>query len=53
MCKTCNNQGGLAIEHKWGIQFEPCPDIHCDFVRDDSDIEQLWERLKESERVSA
>ena len=43
MCKTCNGQGGLEIEHKWGIQFKPCPDSHCDFDR-----EEAWKKTQQS-----
>ncbi|MUV39446.1 hypothetical protein JNUCC1_03324 [Lentibacillus sp. JNUCC-1] len=50
MCQTCNGTGGLAIEHSWGIQFEPCPDTNCDFEVDNSDLERLQAWLDEQKR---
>lgn len=53
MCKTCNGTGGINIDHGWYVSFNPCPDRHCDFVPDNSDIERLLAELEEKERVSA
>ncbi|WP_200411391.1 hypothetical protein [Virgibacillus salexigens] len=53
MCKTCNGTGGLAIDNGYFLEFRPCPDSHCDFVRDDSDLERLKARLEQSMRESA
>ncbi|GAA0415277.1 hypothetical protein GCM10008934_02770 [Virgibacillus salarius] len=50
MCKTCNNTGGIAYRTSWGIEFKPCPDNHCDFSRDDSDIERLQAWLDSLDR---
>jgi hypothetical protein len=41
MCKTCKGTGGLVIQHSFYTEFKPCPDSHCDFKRDDSDLERL------------
>ncbi|MFA1821192.1 hypothetical protein ACDX78_13630 [Virgibacillus oceani] len=52
MCKTCNGTGGLAIDNGYYLQFEPCPDSQCDFVRDDSDIERLKAELNRMEEIA-
>lgn len=49
MCKTCNGKGGLAIDNGFYYEFTPCPDSHCDFVPDDSDLERLKANLKKME----
>jgi hypothetical protein len=41
MCKTCKGTGGLVIDHGYYAEYRPCPDSHCDFKRDDSDLERL------------
>lgn len=51
MCKTCKGQGGLVIQHSYYTEFLKCPDSHCDFVRDDSDIERLQAWLDSLEGV--
>jgi len=52
MCKTCKGEGGLSIDNEYFYEFIPCPDSHCDFVRDDSDIERLKAEIEKSERMA-
>lgn len=41
MCKTCKGTGGIVKDHGYYVEYRPCPDRHCDFKRDDSDLEKL------------
>ncbi|MFU0790683.1 MAG: Phage protein [Virgibacillus proomii] len=48
-CETCKGTGGLVIDHGYYAEFRPCPDSHCNFVRDDSDLERLQDWLNNLE----
>ena len=57
MC-LCKGTGGIRIKHKWGVQFEPCPDTNCKFDRNEADRKyeewkKKWEKqLKEDDHLN-
>ncbi|WP_185959734.1 hypothetical protein [Lentibacillus cibarius] len=54
MCDTCDNKGGIVVNHGWFAEFKPCPDRNCDFDAEaelNRKIAVLKEKIKLSERA--